>query len=100
MNPTIPEVLADPAASYWLKDALRSALKRDPVDAANGRLAQGKLGKGFCPFRLCLRRKAAVPVSGRDGQIRIGQEIGSAGRGIAQRHLQRHAENCIQIHQP
>jgi hypothetical protein len=33
--PEIDEVLADPAASYWLKDALRSALPRDPVDAAN-----------------------------------------------------------------
>lgn len=31
----IEEVLADPAASYWLKAALRSALCRDPVDAAN-----------------------------------------------------------------
>ncbi len=28
-------ILNDPAASYWLKDALGSALKRDPVDAAN-----------------------------------------------------------------
>ena len=27
------EILADFAASYWLKDALKSALKRDPVDA-------------------------------------------------------------------
>lgn len=26
-------VLADPAVSYWLKDALRGALRRDPVDA-------------------------------------------------------------------
>ena len=32
----IEQVLADPAASFWLKDALRSALARDPVDAANG----------------------------------------------------------------
>ena len=32
---TIPKVLVDPAASFWLKDALRSALQRDPVDAAN-----------------------------------------------------------------
>ena len=31
----IAQVLADPAASFWLKDALRSALTRDPVDAAN-----------------------------------------------------------------
>jgi hypothetical protein len=33
--PQIDEVLRDPAASFWLKDALRSALERDPVDAAN-----------------------------------------------------------------
>jgi hypothetical protein len=31
----LEEVLRDPAASFWLKDALRSALARDPVDAAN-----------------------------------------------------------------
>jgi hypothetical protein len=33
--PTIGEILNDPAASFWLKAALRSALSRDPVDAAN-----------------------------------------------------------------
>jgi len=33
--PTIPEVLADPCASYWLKDALRSAVRRDIIDAIN-----------------------------------------------------------------
>lgn len=33
--PTTEEVLGDPTASSWLKDALRMALKRDPVDAAN-----------------------------------------------------------------
>jgi hypothetical protein len=31
----IDDVLRDPAASFWLKDSLRSALSRDPVDAAN-----------------------------------------------------------------
>ena len=31
----IEEILADPAASLWLKTALRLALERDPVDAAN-----------------------------------------------------------------
>ena len=31
----IAEVLSDPAASVWLKDALRLALLRDPIDAAN-----------------------------------------------------------------
>ena len=33
--PEIDQVLRDPTASFWLKDALRSALARDPVDAAN-----------------------------------------------------------------
>jgi hypothetical protein len=33
--PTIHEVLAAPSASFWLKLALRGALARDPVDAAN-----------------------------------------------------------------
>jgi hypothetical protein len=33
--PSIDQVLADPAASYWLKTALRSALCRDPVDVAH-----------------------------------------------------------------
>lgn len=29
------DILADPAASGWLKNALRAAMTRDPVDAAN-----------------------------------------------------------------
>lgn len=32
---SIEEVLSDPAASFWLRDALRAALARDPVDAAH-----------------------------------------------------------------
>ena len=32
---TIDDILVDPTASLWLKAALRSALSRDPVDAAN-----------------------------------------------------------------
>lgn len=31
--PTIEEVMADPACSYWLKTTLQGALRRDPVDA-------------------------------------------------------------------
>lgn len=27
------QILSDPSASYWLKDALRAALERDCVDA-------------------------------------------------------------------
>ena len=33
--PCIDNVLTDAAVSRWLKDALRAALVRDPVDAAN-----------------------------------------------------------------
>lgn len=33
--PAIEEILADPAVSFWLSTALRLALSRDPVDAAN-----------------------------------------------------------------
>jgi len=33
--PSIEEVLRDPAASLWLRNALCAALVRDPVDAAN-----------------------------------------------------------------
>lgn len=33
--PLIEEVLNDPAASNWLKNALMAALQRDAVDAAN-----------------------------------------------------------------
>jgi hypothetical protein len=32
---TSTQILADPSASFWIKDALRAALPRDPVDAAN-----------------------------------------------------------------
>ena len=32
------EILDDPAASDWLKGALRTALERDPVDALNDAL--------------------------------------------------------------
>jgi hypothetical protein len=43
VNATAPlsssqEILADPAASDWLKSALRSATERDPVDALNDAL--------------------------------------------------------------
>ncbi|WP_198529937.1 hypothetical protein [Geminisphaera colitermitum] len=34
-NQTIEDVLTDFTASDWLKTALRGALTRDPVDAAN-----------------------------------------------------------------
>jgi hypothetical protein len=39
----IPDVLADPAVSDWLKAALIAALRRDPVDALNDALVLAAL---------------------------------------------------------
>lgn len=36
--PSSEDVLADETASFWLKEALQSALERDPVDALNDAL--------------------------------------------------------------
>lgn len=36
--PAVAEILADQAASAWLKESLESALTRDPVDALNDAL--------------------------------------------------------------
>jgi hypothetical protein len=36
--PTAQDILADQAASAWLRSALQSALERDPVDALNDAL--------------------------------------------------------------
>jgi hypothetical protein len=46
--PSINEVLGDPAASYWLKTALRSALCRDPVDAARDSEIMARLLEERC----------------------------------------------------
>ena len=43
MSRAIAEVLADPAASRWLKGALSSALDRDPVDAERDALELARL---------------------------------------------------------
>ena len=48
-RPAIDEILADPAASVWLKAALRSALSRDPVDAANDADVLARLLNAHCP---------------------------------------------------
>ena len=43
MSRAIAEVLADPAASRWLKGALSSAIDRDPVDAERDALERARL---------------------------------------------------------
>ena len=32
---TVQQILANPATSYWLRDALSTSLSRDPVDVLN-----------------------------------------------------------------
>ena len=46
--PCMDKVLADPAASVWLKTALRSALCRDPVDAAHDSEILARLLEARC----------------------------------------------------
>ncbi|MGH9511356.1 MAG: hypothetical protein ACRD2U_04395 [Terriglobales bacterium] len=41
--PGIEAVLRDPASSFWLRAALRSALARDSVDVANDEEALARL---------------------------------------------------------
>lgn len=36
--PSIDEVIEDPATSWWLQNAIGTALSRDPVDALNDAL--------------------------------------------------------------
>jgi hypothetical protein len=50
--PRIEEVLRDPSASFWLKAALRSALGRDPVDAANDAEVLARLLDRRCRWML------------------------------------------------
>jgi hypothetical protein len=61
--PTIDEVLVDPAASLWLKSALRSALSRDPVDAANDSQVLARLLELRCD-RFLTRVQPSVIESG------------------------------------
>ena len=62
MDPSIEQVLNDPAASDWLKSALRSALERDCIDAATDAAALANLlsdRASYHPVRL-LRSLAAL----------------------------------------
>jgi hypothetical protein len=47
-EPSIDDVLSDFAASNWIKRALRTALDRDPVDAANDAEVLAKLLNARC----------------------------------------------------
>jgi hypothetical protein len=47
-------VLGDPAASDWLKAAITTSLKRDPVDALNDALALAEVLEGHLRERFQL----------------------------------------------
>ena len=70
--PLIEEVLNDPAASNWLKNALMAALQRDAVDAANdSALLAALLDRRAGALLMCCRQAAT------DG---VGQPIMDDGR--------------------
>jgi hypothetical protein len=60
--PDIATVLDDPAASFWLKAAIRSALSRDPVAAAND---------AELLFRLLMRRCDEILRDSQAGVVRL-----------------------------
>lgn len=60
--PTPVQILNDASASFWLKDALRSALRRDAVDAANE----------ACVLARVLERHAARVVAGAGRALGAG----------------------------
>lgn len=45
---SLDSILSDPSASYWLKDTLRSAITRDPVDAANDAETLAQVLRAYC----------------------------------------------------
>lgn len=51
-TPKVEAIAADPAASYWLKAALRGALDRDPVDAAADALRLADALDEWCDAKL------------------------------------------------
>jgi hypothetical protein len=61
-------ILNDPCASYWLKDALRSALRRDIVDAANDAEFLAELLANRCADLNPLRDDVIVGVSKQEAK--------------------------------
>lgn len=52
ITPTIDQVMSSEEASFWLKDALRTALMRDPIDAANDAELLANLLRDRASFQL------------------------------------------------
>jgi hypothetical protein len=56
--PDAEALLASASASFWLKDALRAALQRDPVDAANDAELLAAVLASRCAAHPSLRKSA------------------------------------------
>lgn len=52
MEPTADSVLKDPAVHSWVKVAIREAMKRDPVDAAQGLELASFVVSAWCDSKL------------------------------------------------
>jgi len=79
IKPTVESIILDPSSSYWIKDALDSALARDPVDAANDAEVLAAVLKDECD------RKLAADLAALNGNqagrkcIRCGYVINEHG---------------------
>lgn len=49
---TIESIIRDPSTSFWMRNALDSALDRDPVDAANDAEVLAQVLKDECDRKL------------------------------------------------
>ncbi len=65
-SPSVEEILADLSASAWIKQALLSALERDPVDAANDAELLSKVLEAKC--QLALQTAETNPHTENGGQ--------------------------------
>lgn len=63
--PSVDGILAAPDTSFWLKDVLRAALERDPVDAAKDAEVLATVLKNRADDMLAARRGLADVEAGR-----------------------------------
>ena len=67
----VAEILGDPAASFWIKQALKTALARDPVDAANDADVLAEVLSQRCSRLLSGKAK----LSGEDSVDVVGEPL-------------------------
>ncbi len=72
LSQEIAQILRDPAASFWIKQALQSALARDPVDAVNDADVLAEVLNQRCSCLLSLKAKS----SGEDSVDLVSEPLG------------------------